>query len=145
MWATVGKFLFGTAMGRGVLLGGSIAIGFGIGWYAFSSHYYDNGLADGRAECMKDANDANVITGKTNIANNQTSSTIGKEADERAAEIIEDAEEAKQNSKESVNDVYDKPPVTAPVSFDSCVHPLDDLVQDRIRDARAAASGARGS
>ncbi|MGH8074274.1 MAG: hypothetical protein ACREO4_09390 [Lysobacter sp.] len=145
MWATAIKWLFGTAMGRGVLMGGSIAIGMALGWYAFSTHYYNAGVASCQAGRATDTNAANVAQGEKNIADNETASSIGKAADEEAAKVIEDAEQAKEESKESIHDVYKKPPVTAPVVAGSCVHPLDDRVQDRISKARAAAVAARGT
>ena len=139
MWTKAIAWLFGTAMGRGVLLGGSIAIGVALGWYAFSTHYYDKGVAACQLGRATDTNAANVAQGEKNIADNQTSSDIGKAADAEAAKVAADAEEAKNDSKETIHDVYKKPPVTAPVAVGSCVHPLDERVQDRISKARAAA------
>ena len=130
MWAAAIKWLFGTAMGRGVMLGASLMIGAGVSWWLFSDHYYDKGVASCQAGRATDTNAANVAQGEKNIASNQTSSDIGKAAD---------AEAAKNNSKETIHDVYKKPPVTAPVAVGSCVHPLDERVQDQISKARAAA------
>ena len=143
MWTKAITWLFGTAMGRGVLLGGSIAIGMALGWYAFSTHYYDKGVAACQLGRATDTNAANVAQGEKNIANNRASSDIGKTADAEAAKVAADAEAAKNNSKETIHDVYKKPPVTAPVAVGSCVHPLDERVQDRIGKARAAAVEAR--
>lgn len=144
MWMKAVGWLFGTAMGRGVLLGGSIAIGMALGWYVFSTHYYNEGVASCQAGRVEDTNAANVAQGEQNIADNLTSSEIGKAADADAAKVAADAEEAKNDSKETVHEVYKKPPVTAPVAIGSCVHPLDERVQDRIGKARAAAVEARG-
>ena len=143
MWATAIKWLFGTAMGRGVLLGGSIAIGMALGWYAFSTHYYNEGVADCQSGRITDTNAANVAQGERNIEANKTSSEIAKEADAEAAKVAKDVEQSKADSKETVHEVYKKPPVTAPVAIGSCVHPLDERVQDRIGKARAAAVKAR--
>lgn len=143
MWIALLKWLFGTAMGRGVVLGGSVAIGMLIGWYAFSTHYYNEGVASCQLKRVSDTNAANVAQGEKNIANNQTSTQIAKQTDEEAAKVVEDAEQARQETKESVNEIYRKPPVTAPVSIGSCVHPLDDRVQSRIDEARDAAVEAR--
>ena len=145
MWVKMITWVFGTAVGRGVLLGGCIAIGVGLGWYAFSTHYYNKGMAACQARRMADANAANVAQGEKNIANNQTASEIGKVADAEAAKVAADAEAAKNDSKETIRDVYKKPPVTAPVAVGSCVHPLDERVQDRIGAARAAAVEARSA
>lgn len=143
MWATAIKWLFGTAMGRGVLMGGSIAIGMALGWWAFSTHYYNQGVAECQAGRATDTNAANVAQGEQNIANNKTSSDIAKETDAEAVKVAEDAEKAKSESKETIENVYKKPPVTAPVAIGSCVHPVDERVQDRISKARAAAAKAR--
>ena len=143
MWAAVLKFLFATKMGRGVLLGGSVAIGILIGWYAFSTHYYNEGVASCQAGRLTDTNAANVKQGNDNIANNKTSSNIAKETDAEAAKVAADVEQAKQESKETVHEVYKNPPVTAPIVVGSCVHPVDERVQDRIAKARAAAAKAR--
>ena len=140
MWTKAAiKWLFGTAMGRGVMLGASLMIGAGVSWWLFSDHYYDKGVAACQLGRATDTNAANVAQGEKNIADNQTSSDIGKAADAEAAKVAADAEEAKNDSKETIHDVYKKPPVTAPVAVGSCVHPLDERVQDRISKARAAA------
>jgi len=142
MWVRVIQWLFGTAMGRGVLLGSSLMIGAGLSWWAFSDHYYEKGKTDcelGRAE---DTNAANVARGEQNIANNQVSSDLAKVNDVAGAKAAADAEQANNNAKETIHDVYKKPPVTAPVALGSCVHPVDERVQDRIAAARAAAAAA---
>ena len=139
------KRLFGTAMGRGVMLGASLMIGAGVSWWLFSDHYYDKGVAACQLGRATDTNAANVAQGETNIANNRKASEIGKAADEEAAKVAADAEQAKNESKETIHDVYKKPPVTAPVAVGSCVHPLDERVQDRIGAARDAAVKARSA
>lgn len=145
MWAAAIKWLFGTSMGRGVLLGSSIMIGAGLSWWLFSDHYYDQGVAACEAGRLGDTNAANVAQGEANITNNQTSSQIAKETDAEAAKVVADAEQAKSDSKETTHEVYKKPPVTAPVAIGSCVHPVDERVQDRIGKARAAAAKAGGT
>lgn len=143
MWKKVIARLFGTAMGRGVLLGASMSIGALVSWYAFKTHYYDAGFQACQLGRVTDTNAANVAQGKQNTANNEASSEAGKLADAEAAKVAADAEAAKQDSQETVHEVYKKPPVTAPIVVGSCVHPLDERVQDRIGAARAAAAQAR--
>jgi hypothetical protein len=145
MWATAIKWLFGTAMGRGVLLGGSIAIGAFASYYGFKTYHFNQGVASCEAGRLGDANAANVAQGERNIEQNKTSSEIAKDTDAEAAKVIADAERAKANSKESIHDVYKKAPVTAPIAVGSCVHPVDARVQERIRKARIAAAKARGT
>ena len=135
-------WLLGTATGRGVLIGGSITLGMALGWWAFSSHYYDKGKAECEAARAVDTNAANVAQGEKNVAANKTSSGISAAADAAARGVIHDANTDDQDAKETINETYKKPPVTAPVSIGACVHPVDDRVQDRIKAARAAAAGA---
>lgn len=143
MWATAIAWLIGTKAGRSVALALALLVGVLLSWWAFSSHYYDQGYAACQSGRATDTNAANVAQGEQNIANNKTSSELAKEADAEAIRVVEDAEKAKTESKETVSDVYKKPPVTAPVAIGSCVHPVDDRVQDRISKARAAAAKAR--
>ena len=134
-------WLLGTATGRGVLIGGSITIGLAAGWWAFSSHYYDKGKAECEAARAVDTNAANVAQGEKNAAANQTSSGISSAADAAAQTAVTEAQKDNQSAKETIDETYRKPPVTAPVVIGSCVHPVDDRVQDRIQAARAAAAG----
>ena len=145
MWATVIAWLVGTKAGRSVALLAALAIGAVVSWYVFSTHYFSAGVASCQSGRLADTNAANVAQGETNISNNETSSSVGKVADEEAADLADDVEEAKRDSQETIHEVYKKPPVTAPVAVGSCVHPLDERVQDRIGDARAAAAEARAA
>lgn len=144
MWSTAIAWLFGTQMGRGVLLGGSLMIGAGISWWAFSDHYYQKGITDCQLAREKDANKANVAQGEKNIANNQVASAIGQDAAKAGAAAIETANTKVETGKEKIHVIYRDPPVTAPVALGSCVHPVDDRVQDDFEQARTAAIGARG-
>lgn len=143
MWTKAIAWLFGTSMGRGVLLGSSLMIGAGLSWWLFADHYYEKGKTACELGRAVDTNEANVAQGEQNAANNAASSEVGKQADAEAAALAEEAERAKQETKETVDEIYRKPPATAPVAVDSCMHPVDDRVQDRIDAARAAAVEAR--
>lgn len=145
MWSTAIAWLFGTSMGRGVLLGGSLMIGAGASWYLFSDHYYEKGKTDCQLARAQDTNAANVAQGEKNIANNQASSTIGKAASEAATKLVDKIDTDTDKSKETIHVVYRDPPKTAPVAYGSCVHPVDDRVQERFEQARAAAAAAGGS
>lgn len=133
-------WLFGTKTGRAVFTAAIIA----ACWWGFSTHYYNNGVKDCQSQRSTDTNAANVAQGEKNIASNQTSSAIEKKSDADAARVASEAEGANNQSKETVREVYRNPPATAPVAVGSCVHPLDQRVQDRISSARAAAVEARG-
>lgn len=139
------KWLFGTAMGRGVLLGGSLMVGAGVSWYLFSDHYYEKGKTDCQLSRAQDTNAANVAQGERNAANNATASQIGQESAKAGNDAINTAREATDQQKEKVDVVYRNAPTTAPVAFGSCVHPVDDRVQQQFEQARAAAAetGAR--
>lgn len=140
--AAVGKWLLGTQTGRGVLIGGSTTIGIAAGWFAFSTHYYNEGIAACEAKVLHAANRANVDQAETNDKRNATASTVANTAVKAGAAVVAKADKAADESKGVIADVYKKPPTTAPVSFDACVHPVDDRVQDRIGAAVRAANEA---
>ena len=143
MWSTAIKWLFGTSMGRGVLLGCSLMVGAGASWWLFSDHYYEKGKTDCQLAQLRDTNLANVAQGERNAANNATSSQIGQESAKAGNAAVDDAVKAAETSKEKVDVVYRDPPATAPVAYGSCVHPVDDRVQQQFEQARAAAVEAR--
>lgn len=134
---------FGTPMGRGFTLATALAIGVFVSWYAFSSHYEAAGYAKCQAEHTDVLNKANVDQANKNAKNDKTSSQIAKDAGTAAADVIWGADNHAQEAKKEIHDVYEKPPVTAPVSLGSCVHPVDERVQERIDKAldRANAAG----
>lgn len=141
MWAAAMKWLFGTAMGRGVLLGGSISIGMVAGWYLFSSHYEQKGYKQCQTEQLEAINEANAKTARENAAKDKLGSEIAQGALDDAANVVKEADNNAISTKEDIKDVYKKPPATAPVSFGSCVHPVDQRVQDRIDRAVRQANG----
>lgn len=143
MWSIAVKWLFGTSMGRGVLLGCSLMVGAGASWWLFSDHYYEKGKTDCQLDQLRDTNVANVAQGERNAANNVTSSQIGQESAKAGNAAVDDAVKAAETSKEKVDVVYRDPPATAPVAYGSCVHPVDDRVQQQFEQARAAAVEAR--
>lgn len=142
MWARIVVWA-GTKTGRTVLMALALALGLLIGWWAFSRHYYNKGLAECQAARLADTNAANVARGEANIANNAASSDLAQQTQAQGSGVVENAAAAAATAKETVNDVYKKPPTTAPIAFGSCVHPLDQRVQDRISQARSAAVEAR--
>lgn len=144
MTAKIIAWLFGTAMGRGVLLGASISIGIAAGWYIFSSHYETVGYNKCQSEHQEALNKANTEQAEENARKNELGSAIAKDAAENAANVVKDAEQNTTTTKEGISDAYKDPPRTAPVVLGSCVHPVDDRVQDRIDAAvRKANATAR--
>ena len=145
MLAAIGKFLFGTAMGRGVLLGGSIAIGLGLGWWLFSAHYDSQGYQRCKSEQIEALNRANVEQAKKNAESDKASAEVGQQTADAANKVVRDADAGTTTAKETIEDVYAKPPSTAPLALGSCVHPVDQRVQDDIDAAVRRANAAGGS
>jgi hypothetical protein len=141
MWTRIAGWLFGTAMGRGVLLGGSISIGIAAGWYLFSSHYETKGYEKCQSEQLEAIAKGNVKQANENAEKDKLGSEIAQEALDDAAGVVKEADNNAISTKEDIKDVYKKPPATAPVSFGSCVHPVDQRVQDRIDRAVRQANG----
>ena len=141
MTATIIKWLFGTAMGRGVLLGGSISIGLGLGWWLFSSHYDSQGYQRCKNEQAEAAAAANAEQAEKNAANDAASAEVGQQTADAGNKVVRDADDNAASTKETIEDVYSKPPATAPVALGSCVHPVDQRVQDDIDAAVRRANG----
>ena len=145
MTAAIIKWLFGTAMGRGVLLGGSIAIGLALGWWLFSSYYDSQGYQRCKDEQIEALNQANVEQAAKNTANDKASAEVGQQTADAANKVVRDADAGTTTAKETIEDVYAKPPSTAPLALGSCVHPVDQRVQDDIDAAVRRANSAGGS
>lgn len=131
-WSAAVKWLFNTPMGRGVTLAGSIAIGLAVGWWAFSSHYEQAGYERCQGEHAKALADANANQANKNAANDRTSAEVGQQTADAASKVVKDTDRDTNKTKETIDHVYEKPPTTAPVALGSCVHPVDQRVQDAI-------------
>lgn len=140
MWGRIIAWLFGTQMGRGVVLAGSVAIGAGISWYVFSEHYEQIGYEKCKAEQQADKDKANIAQQQENEEKEKLGSDIAKKAGEEAADVIKQADNSNTTTKKEIEDVYSKPAVTAPVALGSCSHPVDKRVQERIDRAVEAAN-----
>lgn len=141
MWTAMLKWLFGTAMGRGVLLGGSITIGLAGGWFLFSSHYDNAGYQRCKGEQASALAEANAERARNNIEAGKTAGTIGRETSDAVSNIVKDANNNTTTDKETVDEIYRQPPKTAPVAIGSCVHPVDDRVQERIDRSVSRSNG----
>lgn len=124
-------FIFGTAIGRTLLVVGLVA---GC-WWAFSSHYIEQGKIECRAEYAEAQNKANADQIDENNRKEQAGNEIAKDADQAAEELVKETDHDVVSTKEEIRDVYKAPPATAPIALDSCVHPLDERVQERIDGA----------
>lgn len=145
MTGKVIAWLFGTAMGRGVLLGLTLAIGVAGSWFLFAKHYDGEGYARCKAEQQAALNKANAEQAAENERKSLLGSEIAKDASEKAEGVVARADDDRTSTNEEITDVYEKPPATAPVAFGSCVHPVDPRVQSRIDDAVREANAAGGS
>src|SRR3546814_18051861 len=104
MWTKVITWLFGTAMGRGVLLGASMSIGAFVSWYAFKTHYYDTGFQECQLGRATDTNEAKVAQVEQNAANNENSTAAGKLADDEAAKVAAWAEDEQKTNTETADE-----------------------------------------
>ena len=140
MFATATAWMFGTKLGRTVTLAAVIL----LCWWAFSSHYEQEGYNRCQREHAAAVARANIDQARQNTANDKTSAGIGQKAATAADKTVAKAEQSNAKTKENIDRVYSKPPTTAPVVLGSCVHPLDDSVQDDIDRAvdRANATGS---
>ena len=145
MTAAILKWLFGTAMGRGVLLGGSITIGLALGWWLFSAHYDSQGYQRCKDEQLQALNAANVEQAKKNAENDAASAEVGQQTADAANTVVREADDRTATTKETIEDVYAKPPSTVPLALGSCVHPVDQRVQDDIDAAVRRANAAGGA
>lgn len=140
MFAAAWKWLLGTATGRGVLIGGAVSIGMAIGWYVFSSHYETEGYNRCKAEYAEAQAKADREQAEKNAKNDKASSDITKDTTKAGENIVAAADKANADSKKEIEYVYRDPPQTAPVAFGSCVHPVDNRVQQEIGEAIRAAN-----
>ena len=136
--ATIIAWLFGTKLGRSVLLASVIATTVLVTYQVVEQKGYDRCKAEWNAAIA----DANVKTIDEQNERDAKSSDITQGARASNEENIQAIDEKADKSKETVNDVYDQPPRTQPVAYGSCVHPVDDRVQQEIergyREANAA-------
>lgn len=145
MTAKLFAWLFGTSMGRGVLLGGSLTLGLALGWLVFAAHYEAKGKADCEAAAVSAALRANVEQAERNAAAAATGSKIGRETQAAADTVVKQADASAIRTEGEIVYVYRDPPRTAPVAFGSCVHPVDDRVQSGIERAVREANAAGGA
>ncbi len=132
MTARIIAWLFGTAIGRGVVIGLGCAAGFAAAWWIFSSHYDAVGYQRCKDEQIEAINRANVEQAEKNAENDKASAEVGQQTADAANKVVREASDDAAKTKETIEDVYTKPPVTAPVALGSCVHPVDERVQDDI-------------
>ncbi len=102
---------------------------------------YDRGVAKCQADHIAAEALANQRQDVENAARNTAASKIANTAD-AAGEAATAATDVSTNStKEVIHYVYRDLPHTKPVAIGSCVHPVDDRVQQRFNEAIRAANG----
>ena len=140
MFTTAIAWMFGTKLGRAVTL----AVVILLCWWAFSSHYEQEGYNRCQREHAAAVAQANIDQARQNTANDKTSAGIGQKAATAADKAVAAVDKQTTETKENTDRVYSKPPTTAPIVLGSCVHPVDDSVQDDIDRAvdRANATGS---
>ena len=133
-------WMFGTKLGRAVTLAAVIL----LCWWAFSSHYEQAGYGRCQREHAAAVARADAEQARQNAANDKTSAKVGQAAAIKAGEAIVAVDTQTTKTKENTDRVYSKPPTTAPIALGSCVHPVDDSVQDDIDRAvdRANSTGS---
>lgn len=121
-------WLFGTKLGRAVLLAATIAITAFVTFKLVDQHGYNRC----KAEWNLSIAGANVKTIDDQNKRDSKSSGITQDARASNQENVQAVDKAAEKSEGVINDVYDKPPRTQPVAYGSCVHPVDDRVQDEF-------------
>lgn len=137
-------FMLGTRLGQTITLALAISLAVGLSWWAFSSHYTGVGYEKCQGEHAAALAKANADQAAKNAENDRTSAEIGNQAADDAADVAKKADAGEAGAKEIVDDVYSKPAQTAPVALGSCVHPVDQRVQDAIDAAVRRANSPRG-
>lgn len=133
-------WLFGTKLGRAVLLLSTIAITVVITYNIVEQRGYDRC----KAEWDRSIADANVKVIDEQNERDAKSSDISQDARASNQTNVQAIDKQAEKSEEVVNDVYDQPPRTKPLAYGSCVHPVDDRVQQEIeRGYRQANPAAR--
>lgn len=131
-------WLFGTKLGRTVLLVGVIALTAFVTFKVVDQHGYNRC----KAEWDLSIADANVKAIDEQNKRDEKSSDITQDTRASNQENVQAIDTKADKSKEVVNDVYDKPPRTKPIAYGSCVHPVDDSVQHEIESAYRQANPA---
>jgi hypothetical protein len=104
-------------------------------WWAFSSHYTGVGYDLCQQEHRDAVAEANVEQSKENEELNKAASDIAKAAADAATRINDESDAESEKTTEVIRYVYRDRPTSAPVSFGSCAHPLDQRVQQQLDEA----------
>lgn len=128
-------WFFTTPLGRTILLSLVTAITAGACWWGFSSHFKEVGRQECQAEHDKALAEANVGQAAANTKSDNTSAAVGQQAVASTNKVVQGADTKAAATNQEIRDAYRQIPKTAPVALGSCVHPLDERVQNGIDGA----------
>lgn len=135
-------WLFGTRTGREVLVGLAVVLAVWFLWSQFADHYRQQGVEQCQADARKAQDDANEKQLKENADKEKAGSTLAKDTKDAADEAVQTADQDTRKGVEEVQNAYRNPPRTKPVAPESCVHPVDVVVQQSIDRAVSEANNA---
>ena len=141
MWTIAAKKAWKSPLLRGAVMVALAGIAAGLLWGAFASHYREQGRLECEAAQRAAVDKANREQQKANEEQQEQSDELADAATEAAEDAVAEIDNESVTTKKEITDVYRDPPATAPVVLGSCVHPVDDRVQDRIERAVEAANG----
>jgi D-lyxose ketol-isomerase len=127
-------------LGLSILFGLGISIAVGLTYWSVRNDAYKDGYAACQAENAAAVAKADREQAKREDAQRKDASTIAKESTAAASVATRDVDEATATTREITHVVYRDPPTTQPVVSGSCVHPLDERVQQRIGEAVESAN-----
>lgn len=136
------EWLFGSRTGREILVALAVAILGWLLWGTITRHYVDQGYAKCQAEHTEAKDKANTAQTKENEDRAKKGAVVAADSSKAADAALRQTDEDVQKDKKEIHDAYQKPPRTVPVAPDSCVHPIDGVVQDRINTAVDKANAA---
>lgn len=129
-------------LGRSLLIGAGIALVVWLTKWYVEDKAYDRGYAACQAEHNKATDEANRDQAKREGEQREGATAIAKESTEAATRATQATDAATAKTNEVIRYVY-REPITPAVG---CVpHPLDDRVQDRLREAVDRANRAGSS
>jgi hypothetical protein len=133
------NFFLNTRIGQAIVLAAAILAAVAITYNIVEQRGYDRCKAEWNAAIAN----ANVETINDQNERDEISSDVSQDTRAKNEKDTADINNNRDQAKEVTDDVYSKPPTTAPVQYGSCVHPVDDRVQDRFdagyREANAPA------
>lgn len=136
----IGLWLINSRIGQSILL----ALACLLTAYVAYRWAYNNGKHDCEASVAAQQADANIQVHDEGVKRDATSSDISKDTTEKATETVAKIDTTTGKQTEVIRYVYRDRPRTTPVAPGSCVHPVDDRVQEVFDQAVHRANGSGG-